>query len=170
MRSKTKEIENEITIAQLKIYLREHNEGMVPGLGKIKPVQISPGYYWTLWQRKCRFIPSTTSSGKASPEARLRHAHHACGHWNPKAIRMNLLAMVMAATKVPENLTLEQRLMIVVCPDSHQAVGPSPTKTFGHDIANNCGINNIREMVRIWYDQHASIAFREMAYPFDLPI
>ena len=62
---------------------------------------------------------------------------------------MNLLAMVMAATKVPENLTFEQRLMIVVCPDSHQAVEPSPTKTFGHDIANNCGINNIREMVRI---------------------
>jgi hypothetical protein len=45
---------------------------------------------------------------------------------------MNLLAMVMAATKVPENLTFEQRLMIVVCPDSHQAVG----KWLGYDMIN----------------------------------
>ena len=34
MRSMTKEFENEITIARLKIYLRELNKGMVPGLGK----------------------------------------------------------------------------------------------------------------------------------------
>ena len=47
-------------------------------------------------------------------------------------MRVDLQAMVMAVTKVPENLTLEQRLMIVVCPDSHQAVG----KWLGYDMIN----------------------------------
>ena len=44
-----------------------------------------------------------------------------------KQCGVDFQSMILAATKVPENPTLEQRLMIALCSDLSQVVGASPT-------------------------------------------